>query len=121
MNGKFHLVHYIVIRDKIFIPLMTFVEKHEGRPIFVISTLLCIFSIPSNKKLFSSEKQILLQFAKPEYTNSEIAIYDISGRLLHRINNETETSLAIPVAQTGIYIIRVANEADVMSKKLFVD
>ena len=71
--------------------------------------------------LYASQRNINVQFTKPEFAQSEVAIYDISGRQIGLYTNKNRLELAIPVLKSGIYIVRVANVAGVVSKKLFVE
>ena len=72
-------------------------------------------------KLYASYQSVVVQFSSPEFAKSEVGVYDTSGRLIGRVNNEQSAEVTIPVVQTGIYIVRIANEAGVVSKKLFVE
>ena len=72
-------------------------------------------------KLFASEGQVKLQFSDPAWVQSEIAVYDLSGRLVGRHKNDEQLEVALSVPRAGIYIVRVEQQHGIVSKKLFVE
>lgn len=98
--------------------------EYNDRFSLVFSTTK-VTSLPTefatNLQLYASNQAIVLQFTNAEFASSEIAIYDISGKLIQQIVNQKTQHLSIPIASSGIYIIKVVNQYGVLSKKLFVD
>lgn len=53
--------------------------------------------------------------------NSELSLYDISGRLALQKNlNATNTSVSVDALKSGIYVVRLENESGVFSEKVLV-
>jgi hypothetical protein len=72
--------------------------------------------------LYATKNEIRIQFTHSELAKSQIEIYDISGRLLFVQSNKNQAlDIKIPVVQSGIYIVKVASQNGIVSRKLFVE
>ncbi len=71
--------------------------------------------------IFSKESAIFLQFADAKSAKSEIAVYDLSGKVVFQaINNEIQ-HVEINSTQSGIFIVRMQNEAGILTRRVLVE
>ena len=69
--------------------------------------------------IYSSEKNVFVIL--PETTNSEIQVYDLMGHLITSQRGESNTLNKISLtSKSGIYIVKVINEREIYSEKVFI-
>jgi hypothetical protein len=71
-------------------------------------------------KAYAYKNQIIIQFANTESAKSEIAIYDLMGRMLVNTSNENQLNRKLSIQQTGVFIIRVSNRFGSKAQKIFI-
>ncbi len=74
--------------------------------------------------IFSHSNQIQINFADLKSSNSNIAVYDLQGRLLLAQSNQSklQTNLELPEAiNVGIFIVKVENANGVFTKKVYLE
>ena len=69
--------------------------------------------------VYSSEKNVFVML--PETTNSEIQVYDLMGHLVASQRGESNNLNKISLtSKSGIYIVKVINEGEIYSEKVFI-
>jgi hypothetical protein len=77
--------------------------------------------IQTGISVFSTSNQIQINFSDLQSSNSNIAIYDLMGRLVLTHSNQNKTELALDLPNSGIYIVKVENARGVVTKKFFLE
>lgn len=71
--------------------------------------------------LFAHNKQVNIQFTNVDAAKSQIAIYDLMGRIIYQQSNESKLNLSIPIEQNGIYIVKVGSQQGTISQKIIIE
>jgi hypothetical protein len=70
--------------------------------------------------IFSNESAIFLQFANSKFAKSDISIYDLSGKVVFQATNSEKQNVEINSIQSGIFIVRMQNQAGTLIRRVFV-
>jgi hypothetical protein len=71
--------------------------------------------------VFSYENQIQVDFTDAELANANIAIYDLTGRLVLTHSNKSKLQANFELPNSGIFIVKVENAKGILTKKLYLD
>ncbi len=71
--------------------------------------------------IFSHSNQIQINFSDVQSAKSNIAIYDLQGRLLLAESNQQKTELTFDLPKSGIFIVKVENAKGILTRKVYLD
>ncbi len=70
--------------------------------------------------IFANESAIFLQFANVKSAESNISVYDLSGKVIFQATNNKIQNVEINSIQSGIYVVRMQNEAGILTRRVLV-
>ncbi len=71
--------------------------------------------------IFSHSNRIQINFTDLQSAKSNIAIYDLQGRLLLAESNQQKTELTFDLPKSGIFIVKVENAKGILTRKVYVE
>ncbi len=71
--------------------------------------------------IFSHSNQIRINFADLQSAKSNIAVYDLQGKLILSKSNQNTLQTSLELPKSGIYIVKVENAKGILTKKVYVE
>ncbi len=71
--------------------------------------------------IFSHSNQIRINFADLQSAKSNIAIYDLQGKLILTQSNQSKEQVRLELPKSGIYIVKVENAKGILTRKVYVE
>ncbi len=70
--------------------------------------------------IFSHSNRIQINFSDLESAKSNIAIYDLQGRLILAQSNQSKLQTSLELPKSGIFIVKVENAKGILARKVYV-